>query len=163
RLDHVRSLRFSCPSRPLVSPRVRGSCTSLVERATRAGASLRLDRSFRTCLHAPISSFLPALVAFAATPGNDVSQIIAAVIVGNLHTWPDVLEGAYDDPVAYDVCLGIGPALMICISSKILSARSVNRPTAVDLVKIAVASGLKFIGLLVRLATFVFDNEDALL
>src|SRR5262245_45007287 len=129
-----------------------------------SGASLRLDRSFRTCLHAPINSFLPALVAFAATPGNDVSQIITAVIVGNLHTWPDVLEGAYDDPVAYDVCLGIGPARMICISSKILSARSVNRPSAVDLVKIAVASGLQFIGLLVReLATFVFDNEGALL
>jgi hypothetical protein len=53
---------------------------------------------------------------------------------------------------------------MICVASKILSARSVNRPTAVDLVKIAVASGLKFIGLLVReLATFLFDNEGALL
>ena len=65
---------------------------------------------FGACLHAPISSFLPAPVAFAATPGNDVSQIIAAVIVGDLHTWSDVLKGAYDDFVAYYVCLGIGPA-----------------------------------------------------
>jgi hypothetical protein len=49
---------------------------------------------------------------------------------------------------------------MICVSSKILSARSVNRPSAVDLVKVAVPSGFKFIGLLVRhLAAFVFDNE----
>jgi hypothetical protein len=55
---------------------------------------------FGACLHARISSFLPALVAFAATPRNDVSQIVAAVIVGNLHTWPNVLEGADDDFVA---------------------------------------------------------------
>jgi hypothetical protein len=49
-------------------------------------------------------------------------------------------------------------------SSEVLSTRSVNRPTAVDLIKIAVASGLKFIRLLVRqLAAFVFDNEDSLL
>jgi hypothetical protein len=106
--------------------------------------------AFGACLHARIDSFLPALVAFAATPRDDVGQIIAAVIVGNLHTCSDVLDGAYDDLVAYRVGLGIGPARMICIASEVLSARSVNRPTAVDLVKIAVASGLKFIGLLVR-------------
>ena len=111
-----------------------------------------------------LSSFLAALVAFAATPGNEVSHIVSAVIVGNLHTWPDVLEGAYDNLVAYDVGLGIGPARMICVSSEILSARSVNRPTAVDLVKITVASGLKFIGLLGRqLTALVFDDKGALL
>ena len=66
--------------------------------------------------------------------------------------------------MAYNVGFGIGPTRMICVSTKILSARSVNRPSAVDLVKIAVASGLKSIGLLVReFATFVFDNEGALL
>ena len=100
--------------------------------------------------HAPISSFLPTLVAFAAAPRNDVSQIVPAVIVRDLHTWPDVLEGAYDDFVANYVCLGIGPARMICVASEVLSARSVNRPTAVDLIKIAVASGLKSIRLLAR-------------
>jgi len=116
------------------------------------------------CLRARIGPRLPTLVAFAATPRNDISQIVSAVIVGDLHTWPDGLKGAYDDIVAYYVCLGIGPARMICVSSKILSARSVNRPSAVDLVKVAVPSGFKFIGLLVReLATFVFDNEGALL
>jgi hypothetical protein len=88
---------------------------------------------FGASLHAHISSFLAAPVAFAATPRNDVSQIVSAVVVGNLHTWPDVLEGAYDDLVAYDVGLGIGPARMICVASEVLSARSVNRPTAVDL------------------------------
>jgi hypothetical protein len=88
---------------------------------------------FGASLHAHISSFLAAPVAFAATPRNDVSQIVSAVVVGNLHTWPDVLEGAYDDLVAYDVGLCIGPARMICVASEVLSARSVNRPTAVDL------------------------------
>lgn len=48
--------------------------------------------------------------------------------------------------------------------SEVLSARSVDRPTAVDLVKIAVVSGLKFLSLLSRkLAAFVFDNESSLL
>jgi hypothetical protein len=106
--------------------------------------------AFGACLPASISSFLPALVAFAATPRDDVGEVIAAVIVGNLHTWSDVLDGAYDDLVAYRVGLGVRPARMICIASEILSARSVNRPTAIDLVKIAVASGLQFIGLLGR-------------
>src|SRR5262249_1446528 len=59
--------------------------------------------------------------------------------------------------------LGIGPTRMIYVTSEVLSARSVDRPTAVDLEEIAVASGLKFIGLLGRkLATFVFDNEGSL-
>jgi hypothetical protein len=49
-------------------------------------------------------------------------------------------------------------------TSEVLSARSVDRPMAVDLEEIAVASGLKFIGLLGRkLAAFVFDNESSLL
>src|SRR6266404_2730842 len=60
--------------------------------------------------------------------------------------------------------VGIGPARMICVTSEVLSAHPVDRPTAVDLAEIAVASGLKFIGLLGRkLAAFVFDNESSLL
>ena len=60
--------------------------------------------------------------------------------------------------------LGIGSARMICVTSEVLSARSVDRPMAVDLVEIAIASGLKFIGLLGRkLAAFIFDNESSLL
>jgi hypothetical protein len=52
---------------------------------------------------------------------------------------------------------------MIYVTSEVLSVRSVDRPTAVDLVEIAVASGLKFISLLGRkLAAFVFDNESSL-
>jgi hypothetical protein len=44
------------------------------------------------------------------------------------------------------------------------SARSLDRPTAVDLEEIAVASGLELIGLLGRkVAAFVFDNEGSLL
>src|SRR5262245_2757211 len=95
--------------------------------------------AFGACLRAGTGSLLPALVAFAATPRNNVSQIVSAVIVGNFHTWPDVLEGAYDDFVANYVCLGIGPARMICVPPQILSACSVNRPTAIDLVKITIA------------------------
>src|SRR6516165_5617739 len=120
--------------------------------------------AFGARLRTRIGSFLPALVAFAATPCDDIGQIIAAVIVGNLGACSDVPDGAYDDLVAYRVDLGIGPARMICVTSKVLSARSVDRPTAVDLEEIAVASGLKFIGLLGRkLAAFVFDNESSLL
>ena len=118
---------------------------------------------FGACLRARIGSFLPALVAFAATPCDDIAEIITAVIVGNLDTCSDVLDGAYDDLVAYIVGLGIGPARMIYVTSEVLSVRSVDRPTAVDLVEIAVASGLKFISLLGRkLAAFVFDNESSL-
>src|SRR5262249_1240461 len=113
--------------------------------------------TFGACLRARVGSFLPALVAFAATPCDDIGQIIAAVIVGNLGACSDVLDGAYDDLVAYRVDLGIGPARMICVTSEVPSARSVDRPTAVDLEEIAVASSLEFIGLLGRkLATFVF-------
>jgi hypothetical protein len=120
--------------------------------------------AFGACLRARIGSFLPALVAFAATPCDDIGQIIAAVIVANLGACSDVPDGAYDDLMAYRVDLGIGPARMICVTSKVLSARSVDRPTAVDLEEIAVASGLKFIGLLGRkLAAFVFDNKSSLL
>ena len=120
--------------------------------------------AFGARLRTRIGSFLPALVAFAATPCDDIGQIIAAVIVGNLGACSDVPDGAYDDLVAYRVDLGIGPARMICVTSKVLSARSVDRPTAVDIEEIAVASGLKFIGLLGRkLAAFVFDNESSLL
>src|SRR6476619_2656080 len=120
--------------------------------------------AFGACLRARSRSFLPALVAFAAAPCDDIDQIITAVIVGNLGACFDVLDGAYDDLVAYPVGLGIGPARMIYVTSEVLSARSVDRPTAVDLVEIAVASGLKFISLLGRkLAAFVFDNKSSLL
>src|SRR5262249_43570570 len=82
----------------------------------------------------------------------------------NLGPCLDVLDGAYDDLVAYRVGLGIGPARVICVASEVLSARSVNRPSAIDLVKISASSGFKFIGLLVReFAAFVFDNERSLL
>src|SRR5262245_63885937 len=62
--------------------------------------------AFGACLRARIGSFLPALVAFAAMPCDDIGQIIAAVIVGNLGACSDVLDGAYDDLVAYRVDLG---------------------------------------------------------
>ena len=78
---------------------------------------------FVACLRARIGSFLPALVAFTATPCDDIGEIIAAVIVGNLGACFDVLDGAYDDLVAYSIGLGIGPARMICITSEVLSAR----------------------------------------
>ena len=81
--------------------------------------------AFGACLRVRIRSFLPALVAFAAAPCDDIGQIIAAVMVGNLGARSDVLDGAYDDLVAYRVGLGIGPARMICVTSKVLSARSV--------------------------------------
>ena len=120
--------------------------------------------AFGACLRAHVRSSLPALVAFAAAPCDDIDQIVTAVIVGNLGACSDVLDGAYDDLVAYRADLGIGPTRMIYVTSEVLSARSVDRPTAVDLEEIAVASSLEFISLLGRkLATFVFDNESALL
>jgi len=129
-----------------------------------SSSASRGSSAFGACLRAHIRSSLPALVAFAAAPCDDIDQIVTAVIVGNLGACSDVLDGAYDDLVAYNVGLGIGPARMIYVTSEVLSARSVDRPTAVDLEEIAVASGLKFIGLLGRkLAAFVFDNESSLL
>jgi hypothetical protein len=65
-------------------------------------------------LRARIGSLLPAFVAFAATPRDDAGQIISAVVVGNLGACSDVLDGAYDDLVAYRVGFGIGPARVVC-------------------------------------------------
>ena len=65
-------------------------------------------------------------------------------MVGNLSACSDVLDGPYDDLVPYPVGLGIRPARMICVTSEVLSARSVDRPTAVDLVEIAVARASSF-------------------
>src|SRR4029077_14061626 len=121
--------------------RIRG----LLRRVGNHGSS-----AFGVCLRARIGPRLPALVAFAATARDHAGEIIAAVIVGDLGTYSDVLDGAYDDLVAYRMGLGIGPARVVCVASEVLSARSINRPMAIDLVKITVASGLKFIGLLVR-------------
>jgi hypothetical protein len=129
-----------------------------------SSSASRGSSAFGACIRADIRSSLPALVAFAAAPRDDIDQIVTAVIVGNLGACSDVLDGAYDDLVAYRVGLGIGPARMIYVTSEVLSARSVDRPTAVDLAEIAVTSGLKFISLLGRkLAAFVFDNESSLL
>src|ERR1700758_726788 len=94
--------------------------------------------AFGACLRARIGSFLPTFVAFAATPRDDIGEIIAAVIAGNLGACFDVLDGAYDDLVAYPMGLGIRPARMICVTSEVLSAHSVDCPTAVDLVEITV-------------------------
>src|SRR5215510_8343581 len=88
--------------------------------------------AFGACLRARIGSFLPALVAFAATPCDDIGQIIAAVIVGNLGACSDVFCGAYAFLVAYRVDLRIGPLLKIYVSSEVLSGRSVVRPMDVD-------------------------------
>ena len=57
-------------------------------------------------VHSLCSVALARPVAFAATPSNNIGQIIAAVIVRNLGACSDVLDGAYDDLVAYRVGLG---------------------------------------------------------
>ena len=150
-----------------MSPNLARGCRSAMSKSNQSALALCVGimglSAFGACLRARIGSSLPALVAFAATPCDDIAEIITAVIVGNLGACSDVLDGAYDDLVAYIVGLGIGPARMIYVTSEVLSVRSVDRPTAVDLVEIAVASGLKFISLLGRkLAAFVFDNESSL-
>src|SRR5262245_61624103 len=66
--------------------------------------------AFGACLRPGIGPLLPALVAFAAALRDDAGQIISAVVVGNLGTCSDVLDGTYDDLMAYRVGLGIGPA-----------------------------------------------------
>lgn len=75
-----------------------------------SSSASRGSSAFGACLRARIPSFLPALVAFAAAPCDDIDQIVTAVIVSNLGACSDVLDGAYDDLVASRVCLGIGPA-----------------------------------------------------
>src|SRR5262245_65323896 len=88
-----------------------------------SSSASRGSSAFGACVRAHIGSPLPALVAFAAAPCDDIDQIVTAVIVGNLGACSDVLYGAYDDLVAYSVGLGIGPARMICVTSEVLSAR----------------------------------------
>ena len=73
-----------------------------------SSSASRGSSAFGACLRAHIRSSLPALVAFAAAPCDDIDQIVTAVIVGNLGACSDVLYGAYDDLVAYSVGLGIG-------------------------------------------------------
>src|SRR5262249_22771485 len=104
----------ACPAFPDSNQEALASCSGF-------GSS-----AFGAC----IGSLLPALVAFAATPRDDVGQIISAIVVGNLGTCSDVLDGAYDDLVPDRVGLGVGPAGVVCVASEVLSARSVNRPTA---------------------------------
>ena len=74
-----------------------------------SSSASRGSSAFGVCLRVRMRSSLPALVAFAATPCADIDQIIAAVIVGNLGACSDLLDGAYDDLVAYPVGLGIRP------------------------------------------------------
>src|SRR5262249_38502044 len=112
--------------------------------ALRRGGIFMGSSAFGVCHCARLGPLLPALVAFAATPRDDVGQIFSAVVVSNLGTCLNVLDGAYDDFVAYRVGLGIGPARVVCVAAEVLSARSVNRPTTVDLVKIAASSGFEF-------------------
>ena len=53
---------------------------------------------------------------------------------------------------------------MIGVASEIFAGRSVDRPSTVDLVEIAVAARLQLFGLLGRqLAAFILDDEGALL
>src|SRR2546425_4309137 len=47
-----------------------------------SSSASRGSSAFGACLRARIGSFLPALAAFAATPCDDIGEIIAAVIVG---------------------------------------------------------------------------------
>lgn len=62
------------------------------------------------CLRTRVRALLAALVALAATTRDDIHEIIAAVVVGDLVAGSDALEGADDDLVADRVGLGIGPA-----------------------------------------------------
>ena len=61
-----------------------------------SSSASRSSSAFGACLRAHIRSSLPALVAFAAAPCDDIDQIVTAVIVGNLGACSDVLDGAYD-------------------------------------------------------------------
>src|SRR5262245_56517713 len=68
--------------------------------ALRRGGIFMGSAAFGVCLCARLGPLLPALVAFAATPRDAVGQIFSAVVVSNLGTRLNVLDGAYDAFVA---------------------------------------------------------------
>src|SRR5262245_29057097 len=92
--------RSSAPTYEYTAWPVRGSL---------AIGSLPLGAYFRSRL----GTVPAAPVALAATTRDDVHEIIAAVVVGDLVAGSDALEGADDDLVTDRVGLGIGPARMI--------------------------------------------------
>src|SRR5262245_23356955 len=80
-----------------MSPNLARGCRSGMSKSNQSALALCVgimgSSTFGACLRSRIGSFLPALVAFAATPCDDIGQIIAAVIVGNLGACSDVLDG----------------------------------------------------------------------
>jgi hypothetical protein len=105
-------------------------------------------------------SFPSTLIAFAATPRDNVDEIIAAVAVGDFVARVNVLDGAQDDLVPDRAGFSVRPARMICVACEVLAARSVDHPPTVDLVEIAVAARLELFSLRGReLAAFVFDDK----
>jgi hypothetical protein len=65
-------------------------------------------------------------------------------VIGDLVTGLDVLDRANLDDVFYEIDFRIGPAGMIDIARPISTARAVDRPTAVNLKKVAI---IDFVGL----------------
>src|SRR5205814_4101704 len=55
----------------------------------------------------------PALVAFATAAGDDVAEIVVAVVVGDLVAGPDCLDGAQEHLLADAVGFRVRPAGMI--------------------------------------------------
>src|SRR3954470_13364344 len=111
-----------------------------------------------------LAPFLGALHAFTAVRLDEPADIVASVIIGDLFTRLNVLDGANEHlAIASPVGLAIGAARVISVASNVLATRSVDGPAAVDLVQIFGVLRLHRLGLLVvEAAAGIFDDEGTL-
>src|SRR3954447_10030958 len=72
----------------------------------------------------------------AAVVLDEGIEIVAAIIVGDLVARMDRLDRADQDLALLHVGFGIRPAGMVDVARDVLAARSVDRPTGVDLEQI---------------------------
>src|SRR4051812_31680899 len=111
-----------------------------------------------------LALFLGALHAFTAVRLDEPADIVASVIIGDLFTRLNVLDGANEHlAIASPVGLAIGAARVISVASNVLATRSVDGPAAVDLVQIFGVLRLHRLGLLVvEAAAGIFNDEGSL-
>ena len=96
----------------------------------------------------------------AAVVLDEGIEIVAAIIVGDLVARMDRLDRADQDLALLNIGFGVRPAGMVDVARDVLAARSVDRPTGVDLEQIL---GVKLIRDLVgQHAADVSDNEASL-
>src|SRR5262249_50544014 len=113
---------------------------------------------------AGLAALLPALGAFAALGLEIGFEIIVAVVVCDLFARLDAPDRAQKNAVAARVGFGVRPARVVGIATEIAARRAIDRPTAVEFIKVYCTTRLKLCGLFGRQQSAgVIDDELALL